>query len=115
VLGGLKEKLIVWRGRKSVDASRKENPNMWRWLDGNKRIIMLVLFMAAAIVKATGHGDYDGQLGIALRVLDWDPASMGVPLATIGGLAGGLVAIGHAVVKNRQAKADAADTVTPPR
>jgi len=84
-------------------------------LDGKKRIIVLVAYMAAAIVKATGHGDYEGPLGTVLRVLDWQPDLLPVPASVLAGTAGGIVAITHAVLKDLRASREAANTVSLPK
>ena len=84
-------------------------------LDGYKRIIVLALYMGAALIQASGHGDYSGQLGFVLQLLNWTPDLLPVPMSVLAGTAAGTWAIGSAVRKILAERRAVAETVTLPR
>lgn len=90
--------------------------NLLNALDGYKRIIVLIAYMAVAILKASGHGDYEGQLGTVLRILDWNAdGTLPVPASVIAGTVAGAWAIVHAILKDIRDRRAASKTASLPK
>ncbi len=113
--------LQSWYLRRRINGARegKEGAvamNVLKALDGYKRIIVLLAYIVVVLMKASGHGDYEGYLGPVFKLLDWNADGvLPVPIDVIAGTAAGAVAIGHAIAKEIRDKRSAANTVSLPK
>ena len=62
-------------------------------LDGYKRIIMVVIFAAAAAATIATGQDYGGVVRTVLSVFGWDPADAAVTAGVVATFVGALWAI----------------------
>lgn len=114
---GLLNKAGEWMARRKIDGARKgkEGPQVKEFLkalDGRKRFFVLLAYVIVTTLKAAGVGDYEGFLGVAMRLLDYTPDMLPLPVGVIAGTVAGVIALVHAAIKAYRKTGEAAETVS---
>ena len=100
----LVKSVTTWIGRRKVNGWRqgKEGPemkNVTEFLDGKKRYLLLVVFLAQALAELSGH-PIGGVVKTVLAILGWDQADSFVPYAQLAQLAATVWAIRDGIIKD---------------
>lgn len=110
-------KVGLFMARRRIDGARKGKEGVqvkefFKALDGRKRFFVLLAYVIVTALKASGVGDYEGFLGVGMRLLDYTPDMLPLPVGVIAGTVAGVVALVHAGVKAYRKTSDAENTVT---